>query len=160
MTLPTSVIALFCENIREEKSGQISLIGIFGDNINVGPPPNVVENTVGLIPRLHAYVRISFDSSSAPPAPFVINLRLPDGNVVATVNIEKTTVDEALGTWNQGNPVSSVFSNIQMGGAIPGLPGRIAIEVTISDTVYIAGTLNLQFEQPVTSVATASAPPS
>jgi len=35
MTQPVSAIAVFCEDIREEKSRQDIIIGVFPDNLNL-----------------------------------------------------------------------------------------------------------------------------
>jgi len=57
-----NAIGFFCEDIREERSGQLTLIGLLPDNINVPPPPpDLLErnpNARPIIPRIALYLRI------------------------------------------------------------------------------------------------------
>jgi hypothetical protein len=63
----TRVIALFCEDIREERSGQDTLIGIMPDNINMGRYPSAV-------PKLGLYIRAHIDPDN-PPSQIVAKLK-------------------------------------------------------------------------------------
>jgi hypothetical protein len=65
----TTVIALFCEDIREERSGQDTLIGIMPDNINVDRYPSVA-------PKLGVYIRAHLDPDN-PPSQIVAKFKTP-----------------------------------------------------------------------------------
>ena len=60
-----SAIGIFCEDIRQEKSEQDTLIGILPDNVNVPSIP-------GMFPKLGLVVRMHFDVSSSARQFFVI----------------------------------------------------------------------------------------
>jgi hypothetical protein len=161
MVTPTSVVALFCEDIREEKSGAYSLMGVMGDNVGMLPPPADHESAVPIIPRIFIYVRISFDVAAEIPAPIRIDLRMPDGSLKHAADIEEPIIAAARDTKEKGNPVAGIFCRIQMGGPMPGLPGHIVVEATIGSQVYVAGSVNFELvEDPATSSTTVSPPPS
>ena len=61
MSKDYSAIALFCEDIRLEASGQNSIVGILPDNVNVLKIPEV-------IPKLGVYVRIHLFNYDDPPS--------------------------------------------------------------------------------------------
>ena len=52
-----SAIALFCEDIREEKSGQYAIAGILPDRLNVKRLPTV-------LPKLGIYLRFHLNTAS------------------------------------------------------------------------------------------------
>jgi hypothetical protein len=58
--MSVQIVGLFCEDIREEKSDQLTLVGILPDNVNIPPPPPTGA-TRAMIPKLCLYVRIYFD---------------------------------------------------------------------------------------------------
>jgi hypothetical protein len=70
-----SAIALFCEDIREESRGQVTLVGVVPDNGAVAEIP-------ATIPKFCAFIRVNF-SPERPPESLATFLRLPDGTEVA-----------------------------------------------------------------------------
>src|SRR5262245_1416449 len=78
-----SVIALFCEDIREEKSGQDTIIGILPDALNVPQFP-------GALPKLGIYVRFHLNAESEFRS-IRTRLRIPGAN-----DLPLATVDESL----------------------------------------------------------------
>jgi hypothetical protein len=161
MKTPTSVIAIFCEDIREDKSGQLSLIGILGDNVGVPPLPEDAKNFAGTIPKLFVYIRISFDVSEEL-GPISIRMILPNGSSVPAGNVEQKTVEQARATREKGNPVAGIVLRIQFGGPIiTSLPSRMIVEVTIGSQTYIAGALRFEIaEQLATPSSIVLQPPS
>ena len=71
MTQPTGVVAIICEDIREEKSGQDTLVGVMPDNLRLTKFP-------AFIPKLATYIRIHFDPNIVVP-PIQAKLSIPDG---------------------------------------------------------------------------------
>jgi hypothetical protein len=57
--MSVQIVGLFCEDIREEKSDQLTLVGILPDNVDIPPPPTGAAR--GMIPKLCLYVRIYLD---------------------------------------------------------------------------------------------------
>src|SRR5688572_15722901 len=67
-------IGFFCEDIRDEKSGQDTLIGILPDHLAVPAFP-------GMLPKLGIYVRIHL-SLDANPKIIRVKLKQPDATFV------------------------------------------------------------------------------
>src|ERR1700710_2233278 len=63
--LPISAMAIFCEDIREEVGGSVTLVGVLPDNINVGkfsPTEVPVAHSVNrMLSKLCIYARLHFD---------------------------------------------------------------------------------------------------
>src|SRR5260370_33702983 len=80
MTRSISTIGLFCEDIREEKSGQDTIIGIMPDNINVPTLPAMVS-------KLGIYIRIQVNENANPKTIKTL-LKLPDGQELALGSLD------------------------------------------------------------------------
>lgn len=135
--LQTSVVAVFCEDVREEKAGSDTILGVFPDNINVSAIP-------GMLPRMGIYVRVHIDPEPDPGA-ISIRLQFPDG-----AETPLTTLDPALvlksrnDARNSGHPIAGLISKT-VATPFP-LPqaGRILVWVKVGDTDYLAAALNVQ----------------
>jgi len=136
---PISVVALFCEDIRDEVGGTISLIGIFSDNAELPP---LVEGTAVMISKLSVYIRINFDADRDLPAPIKYHVIMPDGVRIPAGEINKETIDSARSTKRLGNPIAGLFGRFQMNSLVFAKPGRIVVEVDIDSETYLAGALN------------------
>jgi hypothetical protein len=143
-----SVTCLFCEDLREEKSEQDTLIGILPDNIAVPAFP-------GAMPKLAIYVRVHLNAASPKPRVIVAKLILPDSQEIDLPSWDMAIIDKgfdeakANGTPLVGFVLKAVLTAVQISKA-----GVMVLKVTIDGTDYIAA--NLRF---VTAPATASAPP-
>src|SRR5665647_411847 len=84
-------IALFCEDIREEASGQNTLVGVMADNI-------AVPSTPVMLARLAIYTRVYFDISDVPEEVSAI-AEMPSGEKIelgaASADLVKTSFDAA-----------------------------------------------------------------
>jgi len=133
-----SAIALFCDDIREEKSGVVSAIGILPDNINVASVPFI-------FPKLVIYARISFETTGEPPR--VINLRLvhADNKEAPLTAFDEAIIQRGLresqekGAANAGLVATAIMSPFRVRQA-----GRINVVAKIDDKDIICGTLNIQ----------------
>jgi hypothetical protein len=137
-----SIVAFFCEDIREEKSNRHSVVGLLGDNLTVPSVP-------GLLPRLGVYARGRFDIEK-PPKSFVVRLVFPwqeEPIQVGQMLPEEiqTAFDKAQnsGRDSLGIMVRSVFSPFPIRGA-----GRIRILVETGSKVWDAGVLNITVKPP------------
>lgn len=136
-----SVMALFCEDIRDEKSGQVSLVGIMSDNANVPHPPKGTP-TIGMIPKLAIYLRASFDvNAEIDEIKFV--MELPDGEKVAVGSANAATIAEAKGTKAKGNPMGTIISTVKIQPLPLAKLGRITVRAYIGKQEYLAGFLNV-----------------
>jgi hypothetical protein len=141
----TSVIALFCDDIREEKSGALTLIGVMGDNANL-PLPEESSKLVGVIPRLGIYIRINFDVA-AELGPITIKVTMPDGTEIDASRIDEETIAAAKSTREKGNQIAGVVTRLQFGGLMMKTLGRMTVNVSIGEQTYLAGFLNFVSEK-------------
>jgi len=91
MTRETAVAGVFCEDIREEKSGAETLVGVLPDNVNMTPLPSAM-------PKLAVYLRVMLDPDN-PPEKIKSYLRTPWGQTIelgaADSVLIKTAVEQA-----------------------------------------------------------------
>ncbi|MBU1210491.1 MAG: hypothetical protein KJ587_04345 [Alphaproteobacteria bacterium] len=83
-------VGLFCEDIREEKSGLVTLVGVLPDNIRS-------ESLPGLFPKLGIYVRAHFFSKTRPDSLEILILA-PNGAEVVHVSVEDDALNKA---WDE-----------------------------------------------------------
>jgi hypothetical protein len=151
MTIAPNVVGIFCEDVREEKTGH-TIIGIFPDNVEVPHMP-------GAIPKLGIYVRCHIDPI-AETGEISLKLKFPNGEESALLakfdeaTVKKTQADtRARGTPLCGLVLIAVLGMVQLRE-----PGRILAIVTISGEEVLAGSLNFGLDP--NPPATASPPPS
>jgi hypothetical protein len=142
---PTSAIALFCDDIRKEESGQLTLVGVMSDNIRLAPPhepsPGEGQTYVRFIPKLGIYLRVNFDVRR-DPRPVVIKVTMPDGEVILEAPIDDATITKAIETRDRGNPVGGIIQHLIMAGVPLKKLGRMTAEITADGQTYLAGFLN------------------
>jgi hypothetical protein len=96
-----SIVGFFCEDIREEKSGQETIVGILPDNFAVPQVP-------GLIPKLGIYIRMHFDAKSNAKE-FSVRLESPNSNDLMLGSSDENTVSSAIQDANKlGIPFAGV----------------------------------------------------
>jgi hypothetical protein len=144
-------IALFCEDIREEKSGQDILIGILSDNLGLPSLPAVLG-------KLAVYVRVYFDTS-AKPKPIIGWVQLPWGQKFDLGEASTALVKQALeDAKSQGNPLAGVV----LKGMFTPLPvptfGVITAFIKIGEQEHLCGFLNLTLAEPANPSGTESPP--
>jgi len=154
---PLSIMAFFCEDIREEKGDIFTLIGILPDTVRLQEQGSgVVESGEPvrlLLPRLCIYVRINFDPAM-DLGPTDISLVLPSGERLAIGRVGQDIIDRSRTEAKaRGNLLSGVVSRAVIGGFRPP-EGAIKVEVNIQGDIYLAGAL--MFSHPS---ATAPSPP-
>jgi hypothetical protein len=136
MSVPWNVVGLFCEDVREEKTGH-TVIGVFPDNMEVPHLP-------GALPKLGLYVRCHVDPM-ADVGEVSLKLKFPDGNEVPLTKFDEATVKKtqadtrAKGTPLCGLVLIAVAAMVQLGG-----PGRLLAIVTIAGEEVLAATINFE----------------
>lgn len=163
MKQPFNVVALFCEDIREEKRDLRTLVGLIPDNVNVASPPmatspgaQVTHGPVEapLISKLCVYVRLNFDPNF-DLGDVHAYLVQPDGSDVDMGPLDASVVAQAKATAiERGNPLAGVIFTITMGNL--GLPksGLMKMEVEVNGERYLAGALT--FRDAANDASTAS----
>jgi hypothetical protein len=133
MTNRINVVGLFCEDIREDKSGSLTLIGVMPDNANV--------LGVGISPKLCIFVRTNFDPSYSLPAGSIVMV-LPSGEEIPIGTITEEVIREASKTaLEQGSPIAGMLSRAELIGFRVEI-GRHIIQVKYGEEKFVAATLN------------------
>lgn len=131
-------VGFFCEDIREEKNGMLSLVGIFQDNINV--------EGGGFIPKLCVYVR-SYFNTEKPVKAFRIDLVFPDGEAFEIADVEPSKIEEAAAkTKSQENPLTIFVSRAILLG-VQVTSGRHVLKMTVGEESFPIGSLNINVKQ-------------
>jgi hypothetical protein len=156
-----SAVCLICEDIREEKSGQDTIVGLFPDNLNIeraslptGERAVLPEGTIITLPRLAFYIRVHFSIESARPKAVFSRVVSNEGTVIIngewTSEILNKAFDDAARA--QMPFVGLVFKLVaaRIPVALPG--GKITAVVTVDGVDQVAGAVNIIFasasEQP------------
>ncbi len=131
-----SAIVLFADDIREEKDGRHSIMGIFGDNV-------LVPSFPGALSKLGMYVRIHIPADMEVPH-LKLFITMPDGTRSIVNDVSKEIIDKSLTDAKRDkNRIASIYSVlISSPFGISGA-GRISIELDAgSETIYL-GSLNI-----------------
>lgn len=78
-----------CDDIREEKSGKLILVGAYPDGIAVGV---AATDRPSLLSRLGLYIRLLFDADEPTPDRFRVSCRIGDAELFAfrgTISVTK-----------------------------------------------------------------------
>jgi Family of unknown function (DUF6941) len=130
----------FCEDIREEKQGTLSIIGVLPDNINVAQVP------FGLA-KLAFYLRISFDPSIDIGA-ISNKLVFPDGHQISLGEVSADLIErskrEAI---ERGSPIAGIVIQAGFVSVQIAKEGRIRALTTIGSDSFVAGTVNITSQQ-------------
>jgi hypothetical protein len=133
-----SIVALFCEDIREEKAGTDTIVGVLPDNLRVPSIP-------GLFPKIGVYVRTNirpeFDAG-----PFTTRIVTAGGKEVSRSEATAEVVNGVRQSARaKGTPYAGFITKIVIAPFPINEAGRILAVVTIGDIEYVAGALNVEF---------------
>jgi hypothetical protein len=144
VTIPISAIALFCEDIREEKAGTQTIIGITPDNLEI-------PASAGVLPRFSFFIRLNFDPDEKLSAG-KIRITFPNGQVDEPITIEEEVFEKARKeAKEQGSPIAGIFSRV-VAQNLPISLGRMLVEMVFPDRKLLLGTTNfILSQQPATS---------
>jgi hypothetical protein len=136
-----SVVALFCDDIRQEASGTVTIVGVYPDNVNVPKIPG------GLL-KLGIYVRIHLDPSFAP-VPISTWLELPDGKELNRDEVDPKLVRDALSKASTSEaPYAGLIASFVIANFGITEPGRVKAMVQLGDQKIVAGALNVRVPRP------------
>lgn len=146
-------VAIFCEDIREEKSGQDILVGLISDNLGV-------ESFPAMLSKLGVYMRVYFDPTTEP-APFSGFLRLPwSDQIIGLGEADRALMEKS---FREAKANGNVLAGIILKGIFSPLPvpspGKILAYIKIGDDELLCGALNIA-PNPSQPSPTALPPPS
>lgn len=131
-----SAIAIFCEDIREEKQGTSTLVGVFSDNINVPAFPFA-------IPKLAIFLRINFPTAGRSPSEITVSMTQFDRDeeaftIIGSELIEKSKLDAIRNNAAiTGMVTKAVIANYGVER-----PGRVTLRISNAEVDFICGSLN------------------
>lgn len=149
MTPPWQAVGVFCEDLREEKSGQEIIIGVMPDNLRVFQLP-------ALLPKLGLYFRIHL-YPTAPIRFISTKIRFADKSELELGSFDQSSIEKTQSEARaNGAPVTGLISRGVISPlSIPG-PGRILAIVVVDGQELVCGSLNIS--ETVSPDVTASVP--
>ena len=135
-----SAIALFCADVREEKRGTVTVVGIYPDNLNVPKMP-------GAFPSMAVYVRIHL-RPAFDPGSVSTRIILSDGEELARDDVDPELLRDTLAKARlNGAPTAGLITTFVFSPFHVSKGGRITAIVSAGKEEYIAGSLNLGISQ-------------
>jgi hypothetical protein len=145
---PMSAVAIFCEDIREEASGQNSIVGTLPDNLTLAAAQPPQENARPLFPKLGLYLRINFDANGEPPRDLSVRLINTDGEPHPLQGWSRETVDKAFADSREnGMPVVGLILTVVAAPFIFPGAGKLMAVVNVDGADHIAGAMNVIVSQ-------------
>ncbi len=142
----TRAVAMFCEDIREEKSGQDTIIGILPDNM-------ALANFPGVAAKLGVYVRIHIDPKT-PPREITVKFNTPWGENLDIGKADKTLIDSAVSqALDKGLPLAGIVLKALMVPFLMQAPGLAVATITVDGSENVCAMLNLVRTEPASSTA-------
>jgi uncharacterized protein DUF6941 len=139
-----NAIALFCEDIRAEEGGTLTLVGLLPDNLDLAP----MGPTAKWLGRFAIYIRVNFSPKENIGS---ARLRLvgADGQIHEFGNIPAETIETAReAAMKKGNALAGVITRTVLPGTLLQQLGTMRVEVVIDEETYVAGALTVQ-KQPI-----------
>jgi hypothetical protein len=136
VTCQFSAIGLFCETVREEKSGQDTIIGIFQDNVQVPQIP-------GAFPQIAVYIRINL-STKATAKTLASKLIFPNGKEIL-LGQDDHTISMAL---TEANTSGAPYAGIKVKAIISPFPvelaGIVKLVTALDGVEHVCGMINIK----------------
>jgi len=154
MTQPVSTVAIFCEDVREEKNGQNTIVGTLPDNLAIVGPP-LVGAGLPHLPKFACYLRVNVNAQSKPKA---LSAKVIDakGTTIAQTEWAQSLIDAAYESSKANKMPLAGFIFKFSSGPFPIVGnGNVKAVVTVDGVEYVAGAVNIQ----VNPAATASEQP-
>lgn len=158
---PLSIIGLFCEDIREESGGTITLIGLLPDNIHAERPaesgtkeakaPTVQDKFLN---KLCIYVRANFDVDD-PVEDIELSLLFPDGQPLplSQEGVQRKAIAAAKKQAKEsGLPLAGIYIRAVLAGfKMQKGGGAIQLLATVDGVPRLIAALNFKIDEEITS---------
>ena len=133
-----SFISLFCDDIREEKSGVDTIVGVFPDNLSLPHIPSV-------IPKLCVYTRLYLEKSEITPKLIAARLRLSWNEEIINIgDFGGTQLKNAFDEAEKGNQkrVGIIMKAILTGFTVAET-GRLDVIINIDGNEVVSGSVRI-----------------
>jgi hypothetical protein len=136
-------VGVFCEDIREEKGGQITIVGILPDNVNTPPRPEDASPTARVVlPKLGLYLRILMETEDNVE-PITVKLLLPEGEEIVLGEVDATLIARSKKeAADRGLPIAGIVNQALMQGFRAPI-GTIYAAIEAGGQRHICAVLNL-----------------
>jgi hypothetical protein len=136
MTRVPNVAGVFCEDIREEKSGSETLVGVLPDNLSMTQLP-------GAMPKLAVYLRVMIDPHR-PPKKIKSSIRTPWGQTIPLGEADDALIKTAVGQANaNGLPLAGIVLKGLMSPFLVQSQGIILAVVDVDGKEITGAMLNI-----------------
>lgn len=139
-----SAVAIFCEDIREEKTNQDTIVGTLPDNLNAPPANAPVPAGTPMLSKLGIYVRLNLDPEQGPPKTLSVNLINTNGESVPLSGWGEDVIEKAFRESRDNDmPTVGLILKLVAAPFIISKSGKLMVIVTVDGSDYIAGCLNI-----------------
>jgi hypothetical protein len=144
-----NAMAVFCEDIREEKNDILTLIGLLPDTVELqfpSPRDAAASTAVALVDKLCIYIRINFDPESELSIT-EMRLVMPDSTMIPIGQFDQELIEKAKSeAKTKGNILAGVISRATMSGFRPPI-GLVRVEADINSETHLLGTLMFKMNE-------------
>ena len=139
---------IFCESVRNEQGGTVSLVGILPDRVDMGmaPPPVEDEHPHPILPSLYVYSRTRLPLDRPVKGPVTLKFSSPSGQVIVEQTFDEdfvqTSWEEAQASGNEFVLLISQFST----QPFPVLEaGRFKVVIQYDGSDFFSGAIRFDF---------------
>lgn len=143
------IVGIFCEDIREEKSGQFTIVGVFPNVANLpAPPADIPATAQAVLPKLGLYLRIHFEIEDKFE-PIDIKLIHPSGEETLVATMDKAVFEKSREeTIALDLPIAGIVLHSVMQGFRVAL-GKLQVIAEMNGQRQTCGILNFKIEQSI-----------
>lgn len=139
-----SSVALFCEDIREEKSGQDTIVGTLPDTLQISGPPPPTPDAKAMLPKMGVYLRINFNTDGDKPKDVSAKVLNTNNDIITQSSWDSSVIDKAFADAKTNQiPLVGLLLKIVAGPFAIAGSGKITAIATIDGEDRVAGVLNL-----------------
>jgi Family of unknown function (DUF6941) len=135
-----SIVGVFCEDVRMESNGQITVIGILPDTIAVRGIP-------GKFARLGVFIRSHFEMGFELEE-LKFEIVDTDGEIAHTIDVESETIMTGYSQAKSGNHPVIGFNSVHLATPLQiKQPGQLQLVAMVNGERQICGALNVRLEK-------------
>jgi uncharacterized protein DUF6941 len=139
-----SAIAIFCSDVRQEKGGTETIVGVFPDSVNLPKIP-------GAFAQMYVYVRMHMRPSFRPSS-IVTKLVLPDGTELDQSPMEPDLIERTREKAIASNsPYMGLIAKFAMVPMHITQEGRLQAIVSVDGEDHVVGALNCRLAPSTTT---------
>jgi hypothetical protein len=147
------VVGLFCEDIREEKSGQDSIVGVLPDNLQVNQTPS-------MLPKLGVYIRFVLDKDDTTVRNISLKIISPGGQEIPFGEIDQIIEQARTEAASRDMPYAGFIAKAVISPFPIFTPGKIEVVFRVNGVERTCAALNVVSLGGSTPAPTASPQPS